>query len=86
MTLLADQTGSIVVDIWKDTYANYPPTVADTIVLTGTKPTLSTAVKYQDLNLTSWNVTVTAGDTIRYNVDSATTVTRVLVGFKATKT
>ena len=29
--LLADQSGSIVIDIWKDTYANYPPTVADTI-------------------------------------------------------
>ena len=24
VTLLADTTGSIVVDIWKDTYANYP--------------------------------------------------------------
>jgi len=29
--LLADQTGSIAVDIWKDTYANYPPVVADNI-------------------------------------------------------
>lgn len=31
-TLLADQSGSIGVDIWKDTYANYPPTSADTII------------------------------------------------------
>ena len=30
-TILADQSGSIVVDVWKDTYANFPPTVADTI-------------------------------------------------------
>jgi hypothetical protein len=30
-TLTADVSGSAVVDIWKDTYANYPPAVADTI-------------------------------------------------------
>ncbi|KKK74954.1 hypothetical protein LCGC14_2878580, partial [marine sediment metagenome] len=28
---MADQSGSIVVDIWKDTYANFPPLDADSI-------------------------------------------------------
>src|SRR4029079_8241351 len=27
VTLLADVSGSIVIDIWKDSYANYPPVV-----------------------------------------------------------
>jgi len=84
-TLLADQSGSVVVDIWKDTYANYPATVADTI--TGSaKPTISTATKGQSSTLTGWTTSITAGDTIRFNVDSATTVTRVTLSLKVTRT
>lgn len=74
--LAADVSGSIVIDVWKDTYANFPPTVADTIAGTE-KPTLSSATKNQDTTLTTWTTTVTAGDWIRFNVDSASTVTRV---------
>lgn len=84
-TLLADQTGSIVLDLWKDTYANYPPTVADTITASA-KPTLSSATKAQDNTLTGWTTSVTAGDIIRVNVDSAATVTRVLLALKVTRT
>lgn len=84
-TVLADQSGSIVVDIWKDTYANYPPTVADTI--TGTeKPTLSGAIKNQDLTLSSWTTSCERGSTLRYNVDSVATVTRVTVILRVKKT
>lgn len=84
VTLLADQSGSIVVDIWKDTYANYPPTVADTITASA-KPTLSSATKSKDSTLTGWTTSVASGDTLRFNVDSATTVTRVLVLLKMTR-
>lgn len=85
LTMLADQSGSIVVDIWKDTYANYPPTVADTITASA-KPTISTAIKSQDTTLTGWTTTITAGDSLRFNVDSATSITRVLLSLKVTKT
>lgn len=85
VTLLADQSGSIVFDIWKDTYANYPPTVADTITA-GAKPTISSAVKATDATLTGWTTTIAAGDTLRFNVDSATTITRCVVILKVTKT
>lgn len=84
VTLLADQSGSIVVDIWKDTYANYPPTVADTITASA-KPTLSSATKSKDSTLTGWTTSVASGDTLRFNVNSATTVTRVLVLLKMTR-
>lgn len=84
-TLLADQTGSIVIDVWKDTYANYPPTLADTIAGTE-KPTLSSANKNQDTNLTTWTTAVTAGDIIGFNVDSATTVTRVTLNIQMSVT
>lgn len=79
VTMLADQSGSIVVDIWKDVFANYPPTVADTIIDTGaggTKPTISSATNSQDNTLAHWTTSVSAGDTIRFNVDSCTSITR----------
>jgi hypothetical protein len=84
-TLLADQTGSIVVDIWKDTYANYPPTGADTI--TGSaKPTISSAVKGQSSTLTGWTTTISAGDILRFNVDSVSLLTRVTLSLKVKRT
>ena len=74
--MLADQSGSAVIDIWKDTYANYPPTVADTITAAA-KPTISAATKSEDTTLTGWTKSFTAGDVLGFNVDSATTITRV---------
>lgn len=74
--LLADVSGSIVIDVWKDTYANYPPTVADTITASA-KPTLSSATKNESSTLTGWTTTLTAGDVLFFNVDSAATVTAV---------
>ena len=74
-TLLADQSGSIVVNIWKDTYTNYPPTVADKITASA-PPTISTATKSQDTTLTGWTTTISANDTLRFNVDSAASITR----------
>jgi hypothetical protein len=82
--LFADQSGSIVIDVWKDSYANFPPTVADTITASA-KPTLSTAAKSQDTTLTGWTTAVAAGDILRFNVDSATTVTRVTLSLTATR-
>jgi hypothetical protein len=83
-TLLADQSGSIVVDVWKDTYANFPPTVADTIA-GSEKPTLSSAQKNQDLTLTTWTTAVAAGAILAFNVDSVATVTRVTLSIRAQK-
>jgi len=149
-TLLADQSGSVVVDIWKNTYGNYPPTVSNnitgsaaftgsvattttltvaasptptgTIVLgqtlsggvtpgttitsygsgsggagtygiTGNSvatvssqamttagagaPTISSAIKAQSSTLTGWVTTINAGDTLRFNINSITNITRV---------
>jgi hypothetical protein len=80
--ILGNASGSIVIDIWKDTYANFPPTIADTI--TGTeKPTLSSAQKNQDISITTWTATtLTRNDILRFNVDSATTVTRVTLSIR----
>lgn len=84
-TLVADQSGSIVIDVWKDTYANYPPTVGDSIAGTE-KPTLSSAAKNQDLTLSTWTTSVSAGDTLVFNVDSASTVTKATLVIRGTRT
>lgn len=82
--LLADQSGSIVVDVWKDTYANYPPTGADSI--TGAdKPTLSSVDKNRNLAVTLWTTAVSANDVIAFNVDSVSTVQRVTLTIIGTK-
>lgn len=76
--LLANQTGSIAVDIWNDTYANFPPTDADSITASAV-PTITTDVKSENTTLTGWDTTVVAGDILRFNVDSVTSIQRVTV-------
>lgn len=82
--LVADQSGSIVLDLWKDTYANYPPTVADTITASA-KPTLSSAIKNVADGVPTWTRKINQGETIRVNVDSVSTVTRVTLGLSLVK-
>lgn len=80
--LTADQAGSIVIDVWKDVFANFPPTVADSIAGTE-KPTLSGATTNSDTNLTTWTSSISLGDVVRFNVDSAATVTKVTLVIQA---
>lgn len=82
--ITAKQSGSCVIDVWKDTYTNFPPTVADTIA-GSEKPTLSASQKNQDTSLTTWTTSVAKGDYIRINVDSASTVTIVYLTIYGTK-
>lgn len=83
--ILGDATGSIVIDVWKTSFAGAPPTVADSI--TGTsKPTMSSVVKNEDNTISGWsNTSITAGDVVGFNVDSVSTLTRVNLSIKITK-
>jgi len=83
--LLSTATGSIVIDVWKDTYDNYPPTLSDSICGID-KPTLSSQIKNNNNTLTAWSTTITEGDIIAFNVESATTVTQVTLTLKINKT
>jgi hypothetical protein len=83
-TVLNDVSGSITIDIWKDTYANYPPTVADTI--TGSaKPLTTTATKGQSSTLTGWTTSISSGDILAFNVDSVTSVTKATISLSVSK-
>ncbi len=83
--LTADVSGSVVVDIWKDTFANFPPTVADTITAAA-KPTLASAQKVSDATLSGWTTSIGAGDYLKFNIDSATTVTKIMLTLQLDKT
>jgi hypothetical protein len=83
--ILGNATGSIVVDVWKDTYDNYPPTLSDSIC-GNDKPTLSSQIKNNNNILTAWSTTITEGDIIAFNVESASIVTQVTLTLKINKT
>lgn len=78
-------TCSVVVDVWKDTYANYPPTVADAVFTD--KPTITTGIKGQNNApaIVAGKEVVTAGDMFGYNVDSVTDAQKVAVLIHITK-
>lgn len=83
-TLLAKQVGSIVVDIWKDSYANFPPADGDSITASA-PPTITGAQKSQDSVLPGWTTAIAAGDILAFNVDSCATITRLTLSLKVTK-
>lgn len=86
VTLLTEGgPGNVIIDIWKDTYANFPPTVADTITASA-KPTIAADVKYEDSTLTGWTTAVAAGDVLVFHVDSVTTFHTVHVILEITPT
>jgi len=89
VTTLADQTGSVVVDIFKCTEAAFaPPThpAATDKITSTTPPTISSGVVAQDSTLSGWTTSIAAGDILGFNVNSATTITRVTLSLKVTRT
>jgi hypothetical protein len=88
VTMLADQSGSVVVDIWKTTYSSYQPgvhpVVADSITASDL-PTLSSAYKMTDSALTGWTTTISAGDILQFVINSAATITRLVLLFEVAR-
>lgn len=71
-------TGSCTVDIWKAPYANYPPTVANTIC-GGTLPAISSGIKYQNNTLSGWTTSIAQGDVIMFRLQSSSVFTQVSI-------
>lgn len=86
-TLLADASGAIKIDVWRDVYGSFPPTDADSITNAHEPEIAASGVSAQDTSLGDWTSTaIVAGDVLRFNVDSAATITRCLLSFKVTRT
>jgi len=79
-----DQSATFTVDIWKDTYANYPPTDADTITAAN-EPGTSAATKDQDSVLSGWTTSIAAGDWLFFNIDANDNATWVLISLKVSR-
>lgn len=76
-TLRGSPSGSLELDIWKNTFAiGDPPVVGDSICASA-YPALSSAEANDSVAspMTGWTTTVTAGDAFRFNIRSITTVT-----------
>ena len=84
-SLMLDASGSIVIDIWKDTMANFPPTDADSITASA-PPTVSSDTDASSSTLTGWTTSISTGDVLRFNVDSASTCTRAVLTLFVTRT
>ena len=81
-TLLADQSGSIVIDVKKIAYGSFPSTSS---ICASAKPTLSSEQNSQDSTLTDWTTSISAGDVLEFYVDSCTTTTRANLILKVVK-
>lgn len=83
--IMADQTGSIQIDVWVDTWANYPPTNVDTIT-GGFEPNISANDNNSATVLAGWSPTLLNGDVITFHVDSCSTIERCTLMLVGTKT
>jgi len=81
-TILGKESGSAVVDVKKCNYAGFPTTAS---IAGSEKPTLAAAQKNQDIDLTTWTDSITAGDIIEFVVDSAETITRLHIFLHLTR-
>lgn len=70
VSLFADASCSIVIDIKKTSYADYPALF--TSITASAKPTLSSATKSTDSTLTGWTTAIADNDMIQFVVDSVT--------------
>jgi len=78
----ADQSGDIVVDVNRSTFAGYPTTSS----IAGTElPTITTSTKGEDRTITTWS-TIATGNVLEFEVDSITTIQRATVSIVCRKT
>jgi hypothetical protein len=88
--LLADRSGSVIVNVYKCSYSAYDagsthPVAGDKIT-SSTPPTIASATKSSDTTLTGWTTAIGAADLLAFNVDSATTIQRVTIALTVSRT
>ena len=77
--VLSDQTGDIVFDISKTTFADFPNFNS---ITSGNRVQLVNTNKYFDDVLNNWTSTFTAGDILRFDVISVNNIRRLLISLK----
>lgn len=78
-TLVSDVPGNLIVDVKKTSYQNYPSFSS----VTGTeKPTLTNQSKNKDDGLSTWDTLLTAGDILRFEVESCDLIKQFMIAMK----
>lgn len=73
-SILAGQTGSITLDLYKDSYANFPPTNDDSMPGSGKEPTITDSIKGQT-GISGWaSNSASNGDIIQVYCESVDTI------------
>ena len=80
-SLMADESGSCVVDIWNAAFASFPPTIANSICASDL-PTLSSAQTETDTTLTGWATAFSTGSVFLFNLTSISTIKELTVYLK----
>ncbi len=82
VTLVADQSGSVTVDVKTVAFGSYTgPGSASSITASDT-PALSSAVKLKDTTLTGWTTSLSADTVVCFAMSAPTTVTQVVATLK----
>jgi hypothetical protein len=81
--VLADTEGNLGVDLWKTPYTTYPATEGNSIC--GTEIALNAVLKNSDANLTGWTTSISANDTLRVYIRTASTIERFTMALDLTK-
>jgi hypothetical protein len=87
--VVGDVSGCMVVDIWKSTYAGFPPVITNTISGSNTTITITGSQKAQNTTLLGWSassISFSKGDWLSYVVTSASSMTRATVSLNGIKT
>jgi hypothetical protein len=80
--IMADVLGSISVEVWKDTFSNFPPT-SDDKISSNLPISLTSSQSNEITTLTGWITTVSSGDVLCFYVSElATLITWCSVGVK----
>jgi len=82
-TVVSDLSGAIVVDVRRSTFGSFPTTNVDagTSIVTGALPTITASGRSAE-NLSITPVDLAARDILEFEVNSATTITRVTVALR----
>jgi len=81
-TVLADTTGSAQFTVSRGTYSSYPTV---TSIVASAPPNISSAQKNTTTTLTGWTTSLSAGDILSFNLNSVSTVTRLVLELQVTR-
>jgi len=81
-TMLANVSGSAQITVKKSTYSGFPTTSS---IVASAPPAISSAQNATSTTLTGWTTSLTLGDVLEFNLDSVTTITRLILQLQVTR-